>query len=53
MTDKTDSGSHGSTNTIAVVWPPRAALIVIVIFFTQPVKDANTRSDIMVAALDA
>lgn len=53
VADKTGSGSFGTTNTIAVVWPPARAPIVIVVFFTQPGKDANTRSDVVAAATRA
>lgn len=53
VADKTGSGSYGTTNTIAVVWPPNAAPIVIAICFTQSDKDANTRSDIVAAATRA
>ncbi|WLI89138.1 class A beta-lactamase [Massilia sp. R2A-15] len=53
VADKTGSGSYGTTNTIAVVWPPNAAPIVIVVFFTQPEKHADNRSDVVAAATRA
>jgi beta-lactamase class A len=53
VADKTGSGSYGTTNTIAVVWPPGGAPIVIVVFFTQPAKDAHTRSEVVAAATRA
>jgi beta-lactamase class A len=53
VADKTGSGSYGTTNTIAVVWPPGGAPIVIAVFFTQPAKDAHTRSEVVAAATRA
>jgi beta-lactamase class A len=53
VADKTGSGSYGTTNTIAVVWPPGKAPIVIAVFFTQPAKDADTRSDVIADATKA
>jgi beta-lactamase class A len=47
VADKTGSGSHGTTNTIAVVWPPGGAPIVIAVFFTQPAKDDKIRPESM------
>lgn len=41
VADKTGSGSHGSTNTIAVLYPPAKAPIVIAVYFTQSPKQRN------------
>lgn len=49
--DKTGtSGDYGSTNDIAVIWPPHCSPIVMTIYFTQNKKDAAPRDDIIVAA---
>jgi beta-lactamase class A len=41
VADKTGSGSHGSTNTIAVLFPPARAPVVIAVYFTQSPKQRN------------
>ena len=48
--DKTGSGDHGTTNDIAVLWPPTGSPIVLAIYFTQADKDAPTRNDVVAAA---
>lgn len=53
VADKTGSGAYGSTNTIAVVYPPARSPIVIAVYFAQSGKDANTRSDVVAAATRA
>jgi beta-lactamase class A len=50
VADKTGSGSHGSTNTIAVLYPPARAPIVIAVYFTQSPKQRN---DVVAAAARA
>jgi beta-lactamase class A len=35
VADKTGTGNHGSTNDIAVLWPPSREPIVLAIYFTQ------------------
>jgi beta-lactamase class A len=52
VADKTGSGSHGTTNTIAVMWPPakERAPIVIAVYFTQSPK---LRNDVVAAAARA
>lgn len=48
--DKTGSGDYGTTNDIAVIWPPGKAPLVLVIFFTQPLQDAQPRKDVLAEA---
>jgi beta-lactamase class A len=48
--DKTGTGDYGTTNDIAVIWPPNSPLIVVVIYFTQNKKDAAPRDDVIAAA---
>jgi beta-lactamase class A len=50
VADKTGSGSNGTTNTIAVMYPPGKAPIVIVVYFTQSEKQ---RDDVVAAAARA
>ncbi|GHD55610.1 class A beta-lactamase [Jeongeupia chitinilytica] len=39
--DKTGSGDYGTTNDIAVLWPPGRMPIVLAVYFTRPVQDAG------------
>ena len=48
--DKTGNGIYGTTNDIAVVWPPGCSPIVMVIYLTQKEKDAVKRDDIIAPA---
>jgi beta-lactamase class A len=49
--DKTGSGFHyGTTNDIAVIWPPHCAPIVVTIFYSSNKKEASKREDILAAA---
>ncbi|SNT08261.1 beta-lactamase class A [Noviherbaspirillum humi] len=48
--DKTGTGSYGTANDVAVLWPLRRAPIVLAIYSTHPQEDAKGRSDIVAAA---
>ncbi len=48
--DKTGSGSYGTTNDIAVIWPANQAPLVLVTYFTQLQKDAKSRNDVLAEA---
>lgn len=50
VADKTGSGSHGTSNTIGVLYPPGTAPIVIAVYFTQSPKQRN---DVVAAAARA
>jgi beta-lactamase class A len=50
VADKTGTGEHGTTNDIAVLWPPGRAPIVLVAYLTQPGKDDKPRSEIIAEA---
>ncbi|QIS19643.1 class A beta-lactamase [Nocardia terpenica] len=39
--DKTGLAAYGSRNDVAVLWPPNAAPIVLVVFTTRPTEDAT------------
>ncbi|MCB5319250.1 class A beta-lactamase [Yersinia massiliensis] len=48
--DKTGAGEYGTTNDIAVIWPDNHAPLILVTYFTQPVKDAQNRREILAEA---
>lgn len=48
--DKTGTGAYGSTNDIAVIWPPKARPLVLSVYFSQHAKDAATRDDVVALA---
>ncbi|WP_310607938.1 class A beta-lactamase [Buttiauxella brennerae] len=50
VADKTGSGSYGTTNDIAVIWPANQPPVVLVTYFTQPQKEAKSRNDVLAAA---
>ena len=53
VADKTGSGSYGSTNSIGVLYPPNRAPIIAVVFYTQGVKDAPNRNEVVAEATRA
>jgi beta-lactamase class A len=48
--DKTGTGSYGTANDIAVLWPSQQKPIVLTIFTTRRAKDAEARNDILASA---
>lgn len=48
--DKTGSGSYGTTNDIAVLWPPEGQPMILAVYFTQKAQDASHRRDVIAAA---
>lgn len=48
--DKTGSGDFGTTNDLAIIWPPGGSPIVMAVYFTQMNKEASKREDIVAAA---
>lgn len=50
IADKTGTGDHGTTNDIAVAWPPGKPPIVLAVYFTQREKDAPARNDVVAEA---
>jgi beta-lactamase class A len=48
--DKTGTGSYGTTNDVAVIWPPQGAPFVLAIYFTQTEKSAAPRDDVIAIA---
>lgn len=45
--DKTGGGDYGTTNDIAVIWPENHPPYILVVYFTQPEKDATARKDVL------
>ncbi|AOY00032.1 class A beta-lactamase [Jeongeupia sp. USM3] len=48
--DKTGSGDYGTTNDIAVLWPPGRAPVVLAVYFTQPDAKAKWQDEVIAAA---
>ena len=48
--DKTGSGDYGTTNDVALLWPPGRAPISIAIYYTQDVADAKWKDDVVAVA---
>jgi beta-lactamase class A len=49
--DKTGAGSYGTTNDIAIIWPPKCAPIVVAIYYTNDKnKNAPKREDVLASA---
>jgi beta-lactamase class A len=49
--DKTGSGFHyGTTNDIAVIWPPKCKPIVITVYYSNSNKNAPKRDDVIASA---
>ncbi|HEX8883532.1 MAG TPA: class A beta-lactamase [Noviherbaspirillum sp.] len=48
--DKTGTGDYGSTNDIAVLWPPQRAPVTLSIYLTGTAPDAKPRNEIVAQA---
>jgi len=48
--DKTGTGDYGTTNDVAVLWPPGKAPVVLTLYLTQTTKDASPRNETLAAA---
>lgn len=48
--DKTGSGSYGTTNDIAVIWPSKCSPIVLMVYLTQKEKDAVKHDEVIASA---
>ena len=49
--DKTGTGSaYGTTNDMAIIWPPKCAPIVLVAYYTNNNKDASVSNDVIAKA---
>ncbi len=45
--DKTGTGAYGSTNDIAIIWPPHKRPILLVIYYTTTDKRAKMNESII------
>ena len=48
--DKTGTGAYGTTNDIGIIYPPGCKPIVVTIYFTQGIKDAKPREEVIASA---
>jgi beta-lactamase class A len=49
--DKTGTGFHyGTTNDIAILWPPQCAPIVVTLYYSSDQKNAPKREDVLASA---
>ncbi|NBF02187.1 class A beta-lactamase [Pseudomonas sp. Fl5BN2] len=45
--DKTGAGEYGTTNDLAIIWPPTGQPLVLAIYFTQREQKAQARRDVL------
>ncbi|RXH14747.1 class A beta-lactamase [Bradyrhizobium guangzhouense] len=45
--DKTGAGEHGTTNDVAIVWPPERSPVIIAVYLTGSALDPNGRNDVI------
>ena len=45
--DKTGAGEHGTTNDVAIVWPPERSPLIIAVYLTGASLDPNGRNDVI------
>jgi beta-lactamase class A len=45
--DKTGTGDYGTSNDIAIIWPPNCSPIILAIYFTQNKKGATLRENVI------
>jgi beta-lactamase class A len=50
VADKTGTGDYGTTNDIAVIWPPGKPPIVLAVYFTQHEENAPARDGVIASA---
>lgn len=50
VADKTGTGAYGTTNDIAVIWPPNKPPVALAIYFTHGTPDAAARNDVIADA---
>lgn len=45
--DKTGAGEHGTTNDVAIVWPPDRSPLIVAVYLTGATLDPNGRNDVI------
>ena len=48
--DKTGSGAYGTSNDVAIIFPPNRQPILLAVYFTQPAPDAAWNSEVIAEA---
>jgi beta-lactamase class A len=48
--DKTGTGAYGTTNDIAVLWPPSGRSIILTVYYTQAYADAKAKDAVVASA---
>jgi len=48
--DKTGAGDYGTTNDLAILWPPQGEPLVLAVYFTQQQPQAEARRDVLASA---
>ena len=48
--DKTGGGDYGTSNDVAVLWPPEGEPVILAIYFTQYQEHAEPRRDVLASA---
>ncbi len=48
--DKTGTGNYGTTNDVAVIWPPKCKPIILSIYYTQASKNARPNDEVLTKA---
>ena len=42
--DKTGTGEHGSTNAVAIIWPPGRAPLIATVYYTESSASVDARN---------
>lgn len=50
VADKTGMGDYGTTNDVAILWPPNSTPLVLAVYFTQRDRDSRARRDVLASA---
>lgn len=45
--DKTGAGGHGTTNDIAVIWPPNRPPLIVAVYLTEATMDSAGRNEVI------
>ncbi|WP_445222011.1 class A beta-lactamase [Bradyrhizobium sp. Pa8] len=45
--DKTGAGEHGTTNDVAIVWPPERSPLIVAVYLTGSTLDPNGRNELI------
>lgn len=45
--DKTGAGEHGTTNDVAIVWPPERSPLIVAVYLTGATLEPNGRNDLI------